>query len=110
MSIGWANRPTQTTGYSAVAPRSWHLRYQSASPISLLGRKLCSPVQVIVALLIHQLIQKLPRTKARGLVGTALIIFVFRAVPLPGAGATWFEIDQLGFDQQFLSVLSLIAS
>ena len=65
---------------------------------------------VIVALLIHQLIQKLPRTKARGLVGTALIIFVFRAVPLPGAGATWFEIDQLGFDQQFLSVLSLIAS
>ena len=65
---------------------------------------------VIVAMLIHQIVQKLPRAKARALVGTALIIFVFRAVPLPGAGATWFEIDQLGFDQQFLSVLSLIAS
>ena len=65
---------------------------------------------VIVWLLIYQLVQKLPRAKARALVGTALIIFVFRAVPLPGAGATWFEIDQLSFDQQFLSVLSLIAS
>jgi hypothetical protein len=64
----------------------------------------------IIAVLIYQLVQKLPRTKARALIGTALIIFVFRAVPLPGAGATWFMIDQLHFDQQFLSVLSLISS
>ena len=64
----------------------------------------------IITLLIFQLVQKLPRPKARALIGTALIIFVFRAVPLPGAGATWFMIDQLHFDQQFLSVLSLIAS
>ena len=64
----------------------------------------------IIAMLIYQLVQKLPLAKARALIGTALIIFVFRAVPLPGAGATWFMIDQLHFDQQFLSVLSLIAS
>ena len=64
----------------------------------------------IVVALIHQLVQRLPRAKARTLIGTAVIIFVFRAVPLPGAGATWFIIDQLGFNQQFLSVLSLIAS
>jgi hypothetical protein len=64
----------------------------------------------IITILIYQLIQKLPRAKAQALVGTALIIFVFRAVPLPGAGATWFMIDQLRFDQQFLSVLSLISS
>jgi hypothetical protein len=42
--------------------------------------------------------------------GTAVIIFVFRAVPLPGPGATWFEIDALGFDQRFLAILSLITS
>ncbi|MEW6335426.1 MAG: hypothetical protein AB1558_14280, partial [Thermodesulfobacteriota bacterium] len=36
--------------------------------------------------------------------------FVFRAVPSPGAGVTWWMIDELGFDQQFLSVLSLIGS
>jgi hypothetical protein len=64
----------------------------------------------IVSALIYQLVQKLPRAKARALIGTAVIIFVFRAVPLPGAGATWFIIDRLGFNQQFLSVLSLIAS
>jgi hypothetical protein len=64
----------------------------------------------IVMILIYQLLQKLPPAKARALVGTALIIFAFRAAPLPGAGLTWFLIDELGFDQQFLSVLSLIAS
>ena len=64
----------------------------------------------IVGTLIYQLVQKLPRAKAQTLIGTAVIIFVFRAVPLPGAGATWFIIDELGFNQQFLSVLSLIAS
>ena len=37
-------------------------------------------------------------------------MFVFRALPGPGAGATWFSIDALGFDQQFISVLSLIGS
>jgi len=31
-------------------------------------------------------------------------------VPRPGDGYTWFSIDVLGFDQQFLSVLSLITS
>ncbi len=64
----------------------------------------------IVLALIWQLLQKLPADKARMLIGTAIIVFVFRAVPLPGAGQTWFEIDVLKFDQQFLSVLTLIAS
>ncbi|WP_425046530.1 hypothetical protein [Primorskyibacter sp. S87] len=64
----------------------------------------------IVLTLMRQLIRNLEPDKARALVGTAIIIFVFRAVPLNGAGATWFEIDVLGFDQQFLSVLYLITS
>lgn len=64
----------------------------------------------IVLFLIWQLIRELDPQAARALVGTALIIFVFRAVPLPGPGVTWFEIDQLGFDQRFLSILNLTAS
>ncbi|MGH1420043.1 MAG: hypothetical protein ACRBCJ_14400 [Hyphomicrobiaceae bacterium] len=64
----------------------------------------------IVLFLMSQLIRELDRDKAMALLGTAIIIFVFRAVPLPGPGATWFEIDVLKFDQQFISVLSLIAS
>lgn len=64
----------------------------------------------IVLFLMRQLIAVLPPEKARALIGTAIIIFVFRAVPLPGAASTWFNIDVLGFDQQFLSVLYLVVS
>ena len=64
----------------------------------------------IVLFLIYRLLLELDRDQRRALIGTAVIIFVFRAVPLPGPGATWFEIDVLDFDQQFLSVLSLITS
>lgn len=65
---------------------------------------------IIVGLLMRQLIRVLDPVQARTLLGTALIIFFFRAVPRPGDGLTWFNIDVLGFDQQFLSVLSLITS
>jgi hypothetical protein len=64
----------------------------------------------IVLFLMQRLILELAPDRRRALVGTAVIIFVFRVVPLPGPGATWFEIDVLGFDQQFISVLSLITS
>ncbi len=64
----------------------------------------------IVIFLMNRLILELDAGVRRALVGTAIIVFVFRAVPLPGPGITWFEIDVLGFDQQFLSVLSLLTS
>ena len=65
---------------------------------------------VIIAFLMARLMRELDPEARRALVGTAIIIFVFRAIPLPGAGQTWWMIDELGFDQQFLSVLSLITS
>jgi len=64
----------------------------------------------IVAFLIVKLTRTLELEARATLVGTAIVIFVFRAVPSPGAGLTWWMIDELGFDQQFLSVLSLIGS
>jgi hypothetical protein len=39
-----------------------------------------------------------------------VVIFVFRAIPGPGEGVTWWMIDVLKFDEQFFSVLSLIGS
>ena len=54
--------------------------------------------------------KELPKNLSYAIVGTAIIVFVFRAMPGPGPGLTWFEIDVLKFDEQFLSVLSLIAS
>ncbi|MEP1355372.1 MAG: hypothetical protein ABJX32_00865 [Tateyamaria sp.] len=65
---------------------------------------------IIIAYLIAQLMKELPTAKANVLIGTAIIIFVFRAVPLPGPGLTWFEIDELGFDELFLAILAFITS
>jgi BT1 family len=64
----------------------------------------------IVVFLMSKLVRVLEVDARRVLVGTAVIIFVFRATPGPGPGSTWWMIDQLGFDQQFLSILSLIGS
>ncbi len=64
----------------------------------------------IVIFLMYRLLLELEPEMRNMLVGTAVIIFVYRAIPSAGAGYSWFEIDELGFDQQFLSVLSLIAS
>ncbi len=64
----------------------------------------------IVLFLIRQLIADLESEARNVLVGTALLVFVFRAIPSPGAGSTWWMIDELGFDQQFMATLSLIGS
>ncbi len=64
----------------------------------------------IVLFLMMRLVRELEPAARNTLVGTALLIFVFRALPGPGPGSTWWMIDDLGFDQQFLSVLSLIGS
>ncbi len=64
----------------------------------------------IVIFLISRLARELDAESAKLLVGTAVIIFAFRAIPTTGAGSSWWMIDDLGFDQQFLAVLSLIAS
>lgn len=64
----------------------------------------------IVLFLMNKLLKELSSSARHTLVGTAIVIFVFRALPGPGAGASWWQIDELGFDQQFLSLLSLIGS
>jgi hypothetical protein len=64
----------------------------------------------IVVFLMRRLITELDPEVRGALIGTAVIIFVFRAVPLPGPGIAWFEIDVLGFDERFFSILSLITS
>lgn len=64
----------------------------------------------VILFLMSRLMRELGPGARATLLGTAIVIFVFRALPGPGAGSTWWQIDELGFDQQFLSVLSLIAS
>lgn len=64
----------------------------------------------IVTFLIIKLTRDLEPQMRSTLVGTAIVIFVFRAIPSPGPGVTWWMIDELKFDQHFFSMLSLIAS
>lgn len=65
---------------------------------------------VIVIFLIWRLTRELEPAARNVLVGTAIVIFVFRATPSPGAGQTWWMIDVLGFDQRFIAILSFIGS
>ncbi len=65
---------------------------------------------VIVAVLVRRLMQELDVMGRTTLVATAFVLFMFRATPGPGPGLSWFNIDELGFDPAFFSVLSLIAS
>ena len=64
----------------------------------------------IVLFLMLRLVRELEPDKRFTLVGTAVVVFIFRAIPGTGPGTTWWMIDELKFDQQFLSVLSLIGS
>ena len=64
----------------------------------------------IVAFLIARLTRELDTAARATLAGTAIIIFAFRAIPAAGQGLTWWMIDELKFDEQFLAVLSLIGS
>ena len=62
----------------------------------------------IITFLIMKLTRELEANARRTLVGTAIIIFVFRAIPNQGPGLFWWMNDVLEFNQHFFSVLSLI--
>ncbi|WP_051071744.1 hypothetical protein [Azoarcus sp. KH32C] len=64
----------------------------------------------VIGFMILRLVRELDDASRRTLLGTIIVIFVFRAMPGPGAGASWWMIDVLGFDQGFLSRLDLITS
>jgi MFS family permease len=64
----------------------------------------------VIVFLMLQIIQDLSPAKRREIIGLAVIIFVFRAMPTAGAGAGWWQIDVLGFDEAFFGTLRQLAS
>ncbi len=64
----------------------------------------------LISLLMNFLMRTLDNEKKLTIIGTAIIIFIYRSVPGPGPGINWFEIDVLKFDQSFFSVLSIISA
>jgi BT1 family len=63
----------------------------------------------IIMLLLWRLARELEPAARETLVATALIIFVYRALPGPGPGASWWQIDVLKFDEAFFAKLQLIS-
>ena len=55
----------------------------------------------IIIFLMKNLIKEMPLQMKNTVIGTAIAIFAFRAVPNIGPGNGWFEIDILGFDIAF---------
>ncbi len=64
----------------------------------------------IVIYLMRHLLKDLEPLKRRDIVGIAIIVFVFRAMPGIGAGASWWQIDVLKFDEAFFGTLRQISS
>ncbi len=58
----------------------------------------------------QQLLQSVSSVKRRELCAIAAIIFIYRAMPGFGAGASWWQIDVLGFDESFFGSLRQISA
>jgi hypothetical protein len=63
----------------------------------------------IILFLLWRLARELEPAARETLVATALIIFIYRAMPSVGPGYSWWSIDILKFDEAFFSKLALIA-
>ena len=68
----------------------------------------CGSLAIIVFLL-WRLARELEPAARNALVATAIVLFLFRAVPGTGDGTTWWMIDVLRFDEGFQARLALIA-
>jgi hypothetical protein len=63
----------------------------------------------VIMFLLWRLARELAPDARNVLVGTALVLFIYRAMPSTGAGSSWWMIDVLKFDESFLARLSLVA-
>ncbi len=65
---------------------------------------------LVIGYLMRQLFKDLDPVKVKEILGIAIIIFIFRAMPSIGAGASWWQIDVLQFDESFFGTLRQISS
>jgi hypothetical protein len=63
----------------------------------------------IILFLLWRLARELAPAARETLIATALIIFVYRAMPASGPGYQWWAIDILKFDESFFARLQLVA-
>ena len=64
----------------------------------------------VILFLMRRLLADLDPQRRRAIVSIAVIIFVFRAMPGAGAGASWWQMERLGFDEAFMGTLRQVSS
>jgi len=64
----------------------------------------------VICYLMGIILKDLDKDKRTEIIGIAIIVFVFRAMPGFGVGASWWQIDVLGFDEAFFGTLRQISS
>jgi hypothetical protein len=64
----------------------------------------------VIGYLMHIILKDLDPFRRREIIGIAIIVFVFRAMPGAGPGASWWQIDVLGFDEAFFGTLRQISA
>ena len=69
----------------------------------------CGSLGAIVFIML-QLLRPMTPVKRREIVGIAIIIFVYRAMPTFGPGSSWWQIDVIGFDEAFFGTLRQISA
>jgi MFS family permease len=113
-------REMMDTQTDTIAP-NWYILGGSAvfvvmtmlfglSDISLRKEVIFIGSLAIITYLMAQLLKDMQPDKRREIVGIAIIIFVFRAMPTFGAGASWWQIDVLDFNEAFFGTLRQVAA
>ena len=64
----------------------------------------------VVCAMLWRVVGTLDAATQRTIFYAAVLIFVYRAMPLVGQGYTWFTIDVLGFDEAFQGLLAQIGA
>jgi len=64
----------------------------------------------IVIFLLRSVTRDVPKKLIGSLICAAAVIFIFRATPSAGPGASWFMMDVLGFNKAFFGTLSQIGA
>jgi hypothetical protein len=65
---------------------------------------------VVIVWLIAKITRELEQSSRRALIGTAIVIFVYRMTPSVGAGMNFFNIEILRFTEDFMGTLGQIGS
>ncbi|OGZ04871.1 MAG: hypothetical protein A3C93_03475 [Candidatus Lloydbacteria bacterium RIFCSPHIGHO2_02_FULL_54_17] len=64
----------------------------------------------VVIYLFRSVVRDLPKDVIKKIIAAGIIIFIYRAMPSSGAGASWWQIDVLGFDESFMGVLQQLSA